>query len=168
LDCAAVSDEGVQSLAALTALTKLHLVCTVVGDEGVTASLPDLSFIDLYNTRRVGDAGVRALASFPTLNSLIISQEYVSDESRAVLACCRIAHVEYFLDREQGLASAGAASRRCRGCGMASDKLGPSPPGDPAYVAHVLRTVAQRGEPTRERSEEKGIGTYSSSDGDGY
>jgi GrpB-like predicted nucleotidyltransferase (UPF0157 family) len=69
---------------------------TEVGDEGVKAlaALPVLSHLDLYGTDGVGDTGVRALVSFPALDVLILRQGTMSDESQALLRCCRISHVE--------------------------------------------------------------------------
>jgi hypothetical protein len=67
-------------MAVLTALTKLYLGLTKVGDGGVEAltALPVLSFLNLLGTQdRVSDTGMRALASFIPCPSPFFCQKQI-------------------------------------------------------------------------------------------
>src|SRR3546814_95375 len=82
-----LSDQGIENIAALRNLTRLHLAHTAIGDDGLSklAACPNLGFLNLFDTR-VTDQGLAALQSLASLQEIHLYQTGVSAAGARKLA----------------------------------------------------------------------------------
>jgi YHS domain-containing protein len=90
-----VTDAGLEKLAEMPNLVRLHLERTGITDEGLArlAALPDLEYLNLYGTQ-LTDAGLQHLRGLPNLRQLYLWQTKVSPEAAKAFADARIDKVQ--------------------------------------------------------------------------
>jgi len=134
----AVTDQGLQRLAALPQLRRLNLANTAVGDAGLQplAGLQQLEYLNLYGSK-VSDAGLQPLQSLGKLRKLFVWQTAVTDQGAAALVArlpqLLIDRGEY-VDQRLRLAAAEIAARELRNQPINSTCPVSGKPIDPATV----------------------------------
>lgn len=134
----AVTDAGLERLAGLTELRRLHLAGTAVGDAGVRhlQGLGKLDYLNLYGSK-VGDAGLAALGGLVALRKLFVWETPVTEAGAKALAdklpALQIDRGEYVAARlqaaEQEIADRQARNKPANTVCPVSDK-----PVDPAHA----------------------------------
>jgi hypothetical protein len=87
----ALTDEGVQAVSSLRALTSLDLTgCVKITDEGVRAvsSCSAISSLNLSYCYQVTAEGMRVVSSLPALTSLILRSSTLTDTGLRAVSCC--------------------------------------------------------------------------------
>jgi mono/diheme cytochrome c family protein len=87
----AITDAGLERIAALQNLTRLHLERTAIDDSGLEhlSGLANLEYLNLYGTA-VTDAGLQTLQKLPRLKQVYLWQTKVTPEAAQAFADSRI------------------------------------------------------------------------------